>query len=83
MSSQGISMRDTKAISEYIKTLDFYKEFMTYTQIKNSELSKEAELEEDDESSVGRPALDDQDIENDATAASRESGTNTADNRDQ
>ena len=31
---------------------------------------------------AGRPALDDSDIENDATAASRAAGDNTAENRD-
>ena len=38
MSAEGISMRDTKAFSEYIKSLDFYKEFMTYTQISQQKL---------------------------------------------
>lgn len=83
MSAEGISMRDTKAITEYIKTLGFYEDFMTYTMLKNAELGAE-QTEEDDGSSsgqVGRPALDDQDIENDSTAASKGAGTNTAEGR--
>lgn len=84
MSAEGISMRDTKAITEYIKTLGFYEDFMTYTMLKNAELGTE-QTEEDDGSSsgqVGRPALDDQDIENDSTAASKGRGDNIADNRE-
>ena len=84
MSAEGISMRDTKAITEYIKTLGFYEDFMTYTMLKNAELGAERTEEDDGSGSgqVGRPALDDQDIENDATAASRARGDNVADNRE-
>lgn len=83
MSSEGISMRDTKAIVEYIKQLDFYKDFVTYTQIKNSELGQKAAEAAADTGKVGRPPIEEQNIENDATAASRESGNNTSDNREQ
>lgn len=83
MSAERISIRDTKAITEYIKTLGFYKDFMTYTQLKNAELQQQAKEEEDEEGNpVGRPGLDDNDIDNDSTAKSRDDGTNTSDNRD-
>ncbi len=85
MSAEGISIRDTKAMTEYIKSLDFYDDFMTYTQLKAADLAQEAadaEAEAEGDGSIGRPSLDDNDIEDDATAASRDSGTNTADNRD-
>lgn len=79
MSAEGISIRDTKAMTEYIKTFDFYKDFMTYTQT-----TQIAQKEEDEaQGAVGRPGLDDEEIDNDATAASKEAGTNTSDNRDQ
>lgn len=52
MSAEGISMRDTKAITEYIKTLGFYEDFMTYTMLKNAELGTE-QSEEDDGSGTG------------------------------
>ena len=84
MSAEGISMRDTKAIVDYIKELDFYKDLTTYTQLKASELSLKASEQAAEETTgqVGRPMIDDANIENDATAASREQGTNTSDNRE-
>lgn len=84
MSAEGISLRDTKAVTMYIKNLGFYDDFMTYTQVKNAELNAKANAEEDENSDgVGRPSLDDGEIENENTAASRDNGTNTADNREQ
>lgn len=89
MSAERISMRDTKAIAEYIKTLDFYKEFMTYTQASKHEMDiesqEEAEQRQEDQEEkgeVGRPEIPEGNIDNDATAASRADGTNTADNRE-
>lgn len=84
MSAEGISMRDTKAMVDYIKSLDFYKDLTTYTQLKASELSLKADDKAAEEATgqVGRPMIDDGNIENDATAASREQGTNTSDNRE-
>ena len=84
MSAEGISMRDTKAMVDYIKSLDFYKDLTTYTQLKASELSLKADDKAAEEAAgqVGRPMIDDGNIENDATAASREQGTNTSDNRE-
>ncbi|MBO7732381.1 MAG: hypothetical protein J6S67_07505 [Methanobrevibacter sp.] len=82
MSAEGISMRDTKAITEYIKQFKFYDEFVTYTQLKSAELGQKM-AEEKAQGSVGRPMIEDGNIENDATAKSREEGTNTSDNREQ
>lgn len=82
MSAEGISVRDTKAITEYLKTFDFYKDFVTYTQLKAAELGVEvAEQGAAAKGEVGRPLLPDSEITSDATAVSRETGTNTADNR--
>lgn len=85
MSAEGISMRDTKAITEYIKKFGFYEDFMTYTQLKNSELNKQniTQSDDDGEGEVGRPSIDDGDIDNENTGASRDQGTNTSDNREQ
>ena len=77
MSAEGISMRDTKAITDYIKSKNFYKDFKTYTQDAQA-AQKEKQTSQ---TGAGRPALDDGDIENDATAASRDRGDNTSDNR--
>lgn len=76
-SAEDLSLRDTKAIMSYIKTLDFYKDFSTWTSAAKAEEEAAAV-----DKQVGRPALDDSDIENDATAASRDAGDNTAENRD-
>ena len=85
MSAEGISMRDTKAITEYIKTFGFYDDFMTYTQVQSAKL-KEQETEREQElaesGEVGRPEIEDENVENDATAASKENGGNTSDNRE-
>lgn len=84
MSAEGISMRDTKAIVEYLKTLDFYKDFVTYTQLQQQKQQLKGvanDTADNTPKDVGRPPLSDADIESDATAASRESGTNTTDNR--
>jgi len=90
MSAEGITMVDTKAIVEYIKTLDFYKDFVTYTQLKNAELGRLAQkeneqnkLENGEESkSVGRPKIPEQDIDNDNTASSVDRGVDGADGRE-
>ena len=88
MSAEGMSMRDTKAVTNYIKSLGFYEDFMTYTQLKNAELAtqqqeQEAEEEEEETSGAGRPSLSDDEIDNDATAKSRERGDNISENREQ
>lgn len=91
MSAERMTMRDTKAMAEYIKTLDFYKEFMTYTQQSKHEMDlesqeeAEAESEEEEEGvekKVGRPEISENDLENDATAASKARGDNISDNRE-
>lgn len=90
MSAEGMSMRDTSAMTKYIKELGFYEDFMTYTQLKNAEL-QEASTEDDGDDAgsgegatkkVGRPEISENDIDNDATASSRDNGTNTSDNRE-
>lgn len=74
-------MRDTKAIINYIEQLDIYKYFKTYTQLQQEEMYNNSD-EEDEEEGAGRPSLDEDEIENDATAASRDRGDNISDNRE-
>lgn len=82
-SAEDISMRDTKAMVGYIKSLDFYKYLSTFT-MENEVKNKGEKVDTSSQSSdgPGRKPLDDSDIENDATAASRDRGDNTADNRE-
>ena len=86
MSAHGMSMRDTKAVAEYIKTLNFYKEFMTYTQQSkhdmDMETTEEQEQKEEEKNAVGRPGADENNVENDATAQGIENGTNKSDGRE-
>lgn len=77
MSAEGMSMRDTKAVVEYIKTFDFYKDFTTYTRQSQNEQKTKSET-----GTVGRPSIDIGDVTNEATAASKDAGTNTSDNRE-
>ena len=91
MSAEGISMRDTKAIVEYIKSLDFYKDLVTYTQTSKHDMDlesqEEIETKQDaseggEENGVGRPKADENNVDNDATAAGIANGTNTSDGRE-
>lgn len=84
MSAEGISMRDTASITNYIKQFGFYEDFMTYTQLKSAEISEKNKPDIDDSTKklVGRPPLDEDEIDNENTAASRDDGTNTSDNRE-
>lgn len=83
MSAEGISIRDTKALTSYVKSFKFYDDFMTYTQLKASELtSGQSEAVDEEGNPVGRPPIDDGDVDNENTGASKEAGTNTSDNRE-
>jgi len=86
MSAEGMSMLDTKAVTSYIKTLGFYKEFVTYTQIKNAELNEQArqnaQADGSTPNSVGRPKISENDVENDNTANDIAKGTDTTEGRE-
>lgn len=88
MSAEGISMLDTKAITSYIKTLGFYKDFMTYSQLKSAELNLEAQQVSEaaqngnGQSGAGRPRISDGDIDNENTAQARENGTEGSEGRE-
>ena len=89
MSAEGISMRDTKAITNYIKTLDFYKDFMTYSQLKSAELMQQQQERDAEltaaaagDKQVGRPKIAENDIDNENTRKSRDDGSDTSDNRE-
>jgi len=94
LSADGMSLLDAKAIEGTIDAWKIYEKLETPTQEKQAELSQEAKDLQEDSADVnskdddgntkgaGRPAMDEDNIDNEATAASRDAGTNTADNRD-
>lgn len=71
-SAYKISMRELKGINNYIAASDVYSSMMSWTGNKNTNSVGK---------SVGRPSVDDNSIQNDNTAASKEAGTNTGDMR--
>lgn len=84
-SAYGMSLRDVHAVQSYIKSLGLYENFQTVTQaqqktnannVMNNDGSQETRI------GAGRPEIDENDIENDNTAASKEGGLDTADLRD-
>lgn len=88
MSADGLTMRDTEALTRMIDSMDFYKMWRTFTQEYQADQAL-AEAKADQkgdpaagEKKVGRPALDDGEIDNDSTAKSRDDGTNVSGNRE-
>lgn len=79
LSAEDLTLNDTKAIVDMIKSLDFYKDLQTFTALSSQNMKNTTDSTITQ--SVGRPPLDESDIENDATAKSREAGDNTAENR--
>lgn len=83
MSAEDMDLFETKAAVTFVKTLDFYKDFKTFTQEYQAD-QKLAENENKPQGSgaVGRPKLDDSEVDNDSTAKDRDNGTNVAGNRE-
>ena len=73
----------------YLDSIGFYDNLTTLTQVAASKLNAQKEESADSNTNedgsakkVGRPALEDEDIESDETAASREKGENISENKD-
>ena len=79
-SAYNMSLRDVRAVQGYIDSLDIYSNFQTITQA--SQIKVQGATSSEESKSVGRPSLDESEIENDNTAASKESGLDTIDMRD-
>jgi hypothetical protein len=89
LSSDDINILDARATISFIDSLNLYKDFETPTMEKQAELNLKAQANNAAASSgdgskpgAGRPAKPADQIDNESTAASRDAGTNTADNRD-
>lgn len=82
-SAFDMTLRDVKATDCYIESLGVYKEFKTPTQESRAQDGASVQKDEPEQiQSVGRPAKDINEVDNDNTAASIDQGTNTADMRD-
>lgn len=79
-SAYNMNLRDVGAVQNYIESLGLYDHFQTVTQAQQQKGANEDGSEKRE--GAGRPELDDSEIENDNTAASKESGLDTADVRD-
>lgn len=86
-SAYGLSMRDLRATQKYVDSFDVYSDFRTITQAQQLILNEKATRtdvveEETPTAKVGRPEVKVENVENDNTAASKESGLDTAETRD-
>ena len=81
-SAYNMSLRDVSAVQCYIESLGLYDKFKTVTQAQQNKNNNTNQNGEEKQSGAGRPAIDDSEVENDNTAASKESGLDTADVRD-
>lgn len=83
MSADGLSMSDTRALTDYVMSLGVYDKFRTLTQDHAAELgAQNAEGAEEQPGKVGRPSVSDGEITSDATGVSKDSGANTKDGRE-
>jgi len=84
---EDMTVKDAKAVDYYLGAIGFYENLTTLTQESSAKLNAtkttdSGETETGLPKQVGRPALDDDEIESDETAASREKGSNTSENKD-
>ena len=77
LSAYRMTIEDYALQYKYVKNLNIF-ENTTQTTLNKSETSKKTP---DAKKVVGRPALDDDEIEDDNTAASKEGGANVSENK--
>lgn len=73
LSSEDLTVRDAHALDIYIDSLDIYDKLEKVALADSSE--------DETENPVGRPTMDEGDVENDATAASKDAGNNVSENK--
>jgi len=84
-SAYNMNLRDVKATQRYINSLGLYNDFQTITQAQQKRNGNSTNTTVDTttiRTGAGRPEIAESEIENDNTAASKESGLDTADVRD-
>lgn len=77
-SAYDMSLREVKSTQEYIDVLGIYDGFKTVTQVQQLE---NAMKQAQQTGKVGRPSVSDDKVDNDNTAASKDSGLDTSDTR--
>ena len=82
-SAYDLSIRDTRAVQQYIDSFDIYDDFKTVTQVRQENINEQKSVSDTvSNGQVGRPSKEDSDIDNDNTAASKDGGLDTADTRE-
>lgn len=82
-SAYDLSIRDTRAVQQYIDSFDIYDDFKTVTQVRQENINEQKSVSDTISTGrAGRPSKDDSDIDNDNTAASKDGGLDTADTRE-
>lgn len=82
-SAYDLSIRDTRAVQQYIDSFDIYDDFKTVTQVRQENINEQKSVNDvATTGNVGRPAKDESEIDNDNTAASKDGGLDTADTRE-
>lgn len=83
-SAYDMNLRDIRAVEGYIESLDIYKHLKTITQEEQEKMQK-AQLNADlkkQSTGLGRDEIDDDEIDNENTEASKDSGLNESDARE-
>lgn len=82
-SAYDLSIRDTRAVQQYVDSFDIYDDFKTVTQVRQENINEQKSVSDTvSTGQIGRPQKDDSDIDNDNTAASKDGGLDTADTRE-
>lgn len=82
-SAYDLSIRDTRAVQQYIDSFEIYDDFKTVTQVRQENINEQKSVSDTISTGrAGRPLKDDSDIDNDNTAASKDGGLDTADTRE-
>lgn len=75
-SAYDMSLRQVRGVSDYIDENKLYDKFKTLGWAQSTQNAQARSGSTQDSNGVGRTALDENDIENDSTAQSRETGAN-------
>lgn len=83
VSAFDLSMRDLRGLGEYMEAFEIYDKFkpLNFASMQMRNASTTTDTSEGS-NPVGRPTIDDADVENDSTAASKDAGDNVSDTKE-